>query len=134
MLTRTCLIKLINETNSAVGKYQSTCCQCQPIRMLSSNKITGDNVYNSNNLLELSFHAYKINPDPNPNPNRHNPKNLLDTIIFLGYNVRIECHCPFFCHWMPLYIESIVVRADAEHLTPVMETKQEYVFLIYLKN
>ena len=32
-----------------------------------------------------------MNPDPNPNPNpsRDNPNNLLDTIILLGYNVRI---------------------------------------------
>ena len=39
--------------------------------------------------MELSFHAYKMNPDPNPNPNRDNPNNLLETIILLGYNVRI---------------------------------------------
>ena len=34
-----------------------------------------------------------MNPDlnPNPNPNRDNPNNLLDTIILLGYNVRIGC-------------------------------------------
>ena len=34
-----------------------------------------------------------MNPDPNssPNPNRNNPNNLLDTIILLGYNVRIGC-------------------------------------------
>ena len=32
-----------------------------------------------------------MNPDPNPNPNRDNPNNLLDTIISLGYNVRIGC-------------------------------------------
>ena len=31
-----------------------------------------------------------MNPDPNPNPNRDNPNNLLDTIILLGYNVRIR--------------------------------------------
>ena len=31
-----------------------------------------------------------MNPDPNPNPNRDNPDNLLDTIILLGCNVRIE--------------------------------------------
>ena len=30
-------------------------------------------------------------PNPNPNPNRDNPNNLLDTIILLGYNVRIGC-------------------------------------------
>ena len=48
---------------------------------------------NSNNLLKLSFHAYKMNPDPNPNPNpnRDDPNNLLDAKILLGYNVRIEC-------------------------------------------
>ena len=47
---------------------------------------------NSNNLLELSFHAYKMNPDlnPTPNPNHDNPNNLLDTIILMGHNVRIE--------------------------------------------
>ena len=28
-------------------------------------------------------------PDPNPNPNPNNPNNLLETIILLGYNVRI---------------------------------------------
>ena len=34
-----------------------------------------------------------MNPDPNhnPNPNRDDPNNLLDTIILLGYNVRIGC-------------------------------------------
>ena len=32
-----------------------------------------------------------MNPNPNPNPNRDNPNDLLDTIILLGYNVRIEC-------------------------------------------
>ena len=32
-----------------------------------------------------------MNPDPNrnPNPNGNNPNNLLDTIILLGYNVRM---------------------------------------------
>ena len=30
-----------------------------------------------------------MNPDPNPNPNPNNPNNLLDTIILLGYNVRM---------------------------------------------
>ena len=30
-------------------------------------------------------------PNPNPNPNHDNPNNLLDTIILLGYNVRIGC-------------------------------------------
>ena len=32
-----------------------------------------------------------MNPDPNPNPdpNLNNPNNLLETIILLGYNVRI---------------------------------------------
>ena len=62
--------------------------RCNPIRLL----VTTFN--NSNNLLELSFHAYKMNPDPNPNPNpnRDNPNNLLDIIILLQrYNVRIEC-------------------------------------------
>ena len=39
---------------------------------------------NFKNLLELSFHAYKMNRDPNLNPNRDNPNNLLDTIILLG--------------------------------------------------
>ena len=28
-------------------------------------------------------------PDPNPDPNPNNPNNLLETIILLGYNVRI---------------------------------------------
>ena len=32
-----------------------------------------------------------MNPDPNPNPNPNNPNNLLDTIILLGYNVRMGC-------------------------------------------
>ena len=31
--------------------------------------------------------------NPDPNPNRDNPNNLLDTIIVLGYNVRIEWIC-----------------------------------------
>ena len=50
-------------------------------------------VWNSIFPDELSFHAYKMNPDPNPNPNpnRDNPNNLLDTIILLGYNVQIGC-------------------------------------------
>ena len=30
-------------------------------------------------------------PDPNPDPNPNNPNNLLETIILLGYNVRIGC-------------------------------------------
>ena len=30
-----------------------------------------------------------LTQNPNPNPNRDNPNNLLDTIILLGYNVRI---------------------------------------------
>ena len=30
-----------------------------------------------------------MNPNPNPNPN--NPNNLLDTIILLGYKVRMSC-------------------------------------------
>ena len=34
-------------------------------------------------------------PNPNPNPNRDNPNNLLDTIILLGYNVRIGCALTF---------------------------------------
>ena len=63
------------------GKF-SRSARCNPIRLL----VTTFN--NSNNLLELSFHAYEMNPDPNPN--RDNPNNLLDTIILLGYNVRIE--------------------------------------------
>ena len=60
--------------------------RCIPIKLL----VTTFN--NSNNLLELSFHAYEINPDPNPYPylNRDNPNYLLDTIILLGYNIRIE--------------------------------------------
>ena len=29
------------------------------------------------------------NPNPNPDPNPNNPNNLLETIILLGYNVRI---------------------------------------------
>ena len=35
-----------------------------------------------------------MSPDPNPNRNRNrdNPNNLLDTIILLGYNVRIGCN------------------------------------------
>ena len=42
---------------------------------------------NSNNFLELSFHAYNgPDPNPNPNPNPNNPNNLLDTIILLGYS------------------------------------------------
>ena len=32
-----------------------------------------------------------MNPDQNHYPNPNNPNNLLDTIILLGYNVRIEC-------------------------------------------
>ena len=56
---------------------------CNPIRLLMTT------FNNSNNLLELSFHAYKMNPDPNPT--RDNPNNLLDTVILLGYNVEIEC-------------------------------------------
>ena len=36
---------------------------------------------NSNILLGLQFHAYKMNLDPNPN--RNNPNNLSDTIILL---------------------------------------------------
>ena len=37
-----------------------------------------------------------MNPDPNrnPNPNGNNPNNLLDTIILLGYNVRMGCKQP----------------------------------------
>ena len=35
-------------------------------------------------------------PNPNPNPNRDNPNNLLDTIILLGYNVRIGCTLSIF--------------------------------------
>ena len=31
----------------------------------------------------------KPDPKPNSNSNRDNPYNLLDTIILLGYNVRI---------------------------------------------
>ena len=57
--------------------------RCTPIKFL------GTTFDNSNNLLELYLHAYKMNPDFNPNPN--NPNNLLDTIILLGYNVWIEC-------------------------------------------
>ena len=37
-----------------------------------------------------------MTPDPSPDPNPNNPNNLLDTIILLGYNVRIGCtaiHC-----------------------------------------
>ena len=49
--------------------------RCIPIRLL----VTTFN--NSNNLLELSFHAYEINPDPNPYPNPNNPNNL-----YIGYN------------------------------------------------
>ena len=30
-----------------------------------------------------------MNPDPNPNPDPNNPNTLLETIILLGYNVRI---------------------------------------------
>ena len=41
-------------------------------------------------------------PNPNPNPNRDNPNNLLDTIILLGYYVRIGCSfyhpTKFYCH------------------------------------
>ena len=66
-----------------VGKT-SRSARCIPVRLL----VTTFN--NSHNLLELSFHAYKMNPDPNPNPNPNNPKNLLDTTILLEYNVRIE--------------------------------------------
>ena len=60
--------------------------RCNPIRLL----VTTFN--NSDNLLELSFYAYEMNLDPNPNPNpdRDNSNNLLDTIILLEYNVRIE--------------------------------------------
>ena len=29
-------------------------------------------------------------PDPNPDPNPNNPNNLLETMILLGYNVRIR--------------------------------------------
>ena len=29
--------------------------------------------------------------NPDPNPNRDNPNYLLDTMILVGYNVRIEC-------------------------------------------
>ena len=67
--------------------------RCIPLRLL----VTTFN--NSNNLLELLFHAYEMNPDPNPypNPNPNNPNNLLDTIMLLGYNVRIE--------WWTLYME-----------------------------
>ena len=34
-----------------------------------------------------------MNPDPDPNPdsNPNNPNSLLETIILLGYNVRIGC-------------------------------------------
>ena len=31
-----------------------------------------------------------MNPDPNSKPNRDNPNNLLDTIILLWNNIRIE--------------------------------------------
>ena len=69
--------------------YFSLSARCNPIRVL----VTTFN--NSYNLLELSFHAYKMNPDPNPNPNPNlngdNPNSLLDTIILLGYHARIEC-------------------------------------------
>ena len=50
--------------------------KCQPIQTLYSNKITGY-----------------------PNPNCDNPNNLLDTIILLGYNVRIGCKCSHALHW-----------------------------------
>ena len=65
-------------------RYFSRSARCTLIRLL----VTTFN--NSNNLLELSFHAYKMNPDPNPNPNPDNPNNLLDTVVVLGYNVWIE--------------------------------------------
>ena len=32
-----------------------------------------------------------LEPDPNPDPTPNNPSNLLETIILLGYNVRIGC-------------------------------------------
>ena len=37
------------------------------------------------------------NPNPNPDPNPNNPNNLLETIILLGYNVRIVCHHSNIC-------------------------------------
>ena len=41
---------------------------------------------NSNNLLGLKFHAYKMNPNPNPN----NPNSLLYTIILLDTMFRSD--------------------------------------------
>ena len=85
LMRRACIVNLISLSICNMGFFQPTA-RCIPIRLL----VTTFN--NSNNLLELSFHAYKMNPDPNPNPNLNpnNPNNLLDTIILLGYNVRIE--------------------------------------------
>ena len=62
--------------------------RCIPI------KLFGTKFDNSNNLLELYLHAYKMNPDSNPNLNSNsdNPNNLLETIISLGHKVRIECY------------------------------------------
>ena len=49
--------------------------RCTPIKFL------GTTFANSNNLLELYLHAYKMNPDFNLNPNP-NPNNLNN----IGYN------------------------------------------------
>ena len=69
---------LIGKTVSRAGNvWGSRSQRCNPIKLL----VTTFN--NSNNLLGLQFHAYKMNPEPNPNPNCNNPDNLLDTIILL---------------------------------------------------
>ena len=57
-----------------------------------NSKLFGTTSDKSNSFLELYLKVYacKMNLDPNPNPNRDYPNNLLDTILLLGYNDRIE--------------------------------------------